>query len=800
MYSYNEAYEASLEYFNGNDLAARVFLDKYSLRDNDNNLLELTPDDMHWRLAREFARIEKNKFKEPLNEEFIFSLFKRFKYIIPQGSPMYGIGNSYTHQSLGNCFVLGGHPYDSYGGICYADQMLVQLSKRRCGVGLVLDNIRPKGLPTKNAAKSTDGIAVFMERFSNSIREVAQSGRRGASLQSLSVHHPEIETFIRIKQNLTKVTGANISVLVTDEFMEAVKADKEYEQRWPVDNDEPTIKKMVRAKDIWNLIIECCWKSAEPGVIFIDRARDYGLSSRYSVLDSRYLDRTGNPCGEIIMGFDACRLLLQNLLSYVIDPFTKNARFDYKLFGEHVEIAQRLMDNLIDLEIEKIDDILKKIESDPEPDYIKSVELEMWQSFKETAILGRRTGLGITALGDCLAALGITYGSIESINITNEIYKTLAIHSMKSSCMMAKELSPFPLYNVDIERQQPFLKHLFVVSPEVKELHDKYGRRNISLTTTAPAGTVSILTETSSGIEPVFMLEYIRRRKITKGDKTPDFIDKNGDCWENNIIRHKGLQDWMDITGETDLKKSPYYKATANEIDWEKSVDIQAVGQDWITHSISKTCNLPKEATKELVNTVYMRAYDKNLKGFTIYRDGCRDGVLIANDNKEKINSVKRPIELDCELHHLSVKGEKFWVAIGLSDGTPYEVFAGRGALDPELKFGKIVKTARPKGYKAVFDDFIISPLTIGCGESEQALLRMISTSLRHDVEVRFIVEQLEKSTGDMFSFARAVARSLKKYINDEASVKEKCPECSGDLIYKEGCKSCQSCQWSRCN
>jgi ribonucleoside-diphosphate reductase alpha chain len=802
MFSYDEALKASLEYFDGNELAAKVFVDKYALKNNNGNFLEQTPEDMHRRLAKEFARIEKNKFKEPLTEEFIFSLLDKFKYIVPQGSPMYGIGNNYTHQSLGNCFVLGQHPYDSYGGICYADQMLVQLSKRRCGVGICLDNIRPKGLPTKNAAKTTDGIAVFMERFSNSIREVAQSGRRGASLQSLNVHHPEIETFIKIKQDLTKVTGANVSVLVTDEFMQAVKEDKEYEQRWPVDSDKPSISKMVKAKDIWDLIIECAHKSAEPGVIWIDRARDYGLSNRYSVLDIRYRDSSGNPCGEIIMGFDACRLLLENLYSYVINPFTDSAYFDYELFGQHVEIAQRLMDDLVDLEIEKIDDILKKIESDPEPEYIKAIEREMWQSFRETALLGRRTGLGITALGDCLAALNIKYGSEHSITVTNEIYRKLAIHSMISSCMMAKELGAFPLYDEDIERQQPFLRNLFETSPEVEHLHKLHGRRNISLTTTAPAGTVSIVTETSSGIEPVFMLEYTRRRKIPKDSKKPDFVDKNGDCWENNTVRHKGLQDWMNITGETEIEKSPYYKATANDIDWEKSVDIQAVAQKWITHSISKTCNLPKSVTKELVDTIYLRAYDKGLKGFTIYRDGCRDGVMFATeDNKEKISIEKRPTELECELHHVSVKGEKFWVCIGLSGGTPYEVFAGRGALDPDLKYGKIIKTARPKGYKAVFDEFVISPLTIGCLEHESALLRMLSTSLRHGIEVRFIIEQLEKSTGDITSFTRALARALKKYIIDGEEIKgEICPDCGGKLVMSESCYKCSSCSFSRCN
>lgn len=806
--TYDEAFQKTFTYFNNDELATKVWLDKYALRDNNLNLLESSPTDMHWRLAKEFARIEQQKFKKPYSVEFIFSLFDKFKFLIPQGSPMYGIGNDYTYQSLGNCFTLGEHPYDSYGGILYADQMLVQLSKRRCGVGLCLDKIRPKGMITKNAAKTTDGIGVFMQRFSNSIREVAQSGRRGALLQGLSVHHPEIETFINIKRDLTKVTGANISVLLTDEFMQAIKEDKEYEQRWPVD-DTPQITKYVKARLIWNQIIDSAWASAEPGLLFIDRARNYGLAHQYAVKDKRFADIVTNPCGELWIGLDSCRLFLINLFNYVKNPFTNTAEFDYLLFNRHCEIAQRLMDDMVDLEIEKIDKILHKIKTDPEPDSIKQVEIDMWQNYKETAILGRRTGLGITALGDTLAALNIKYGSDKSIETTEEIYKNLAIHSMKSSCEMAEELEAFPLYNKQLEKNHPFLENLFKENPSIKKLHDKYGRRNISLTTTAPAGTVSVLSQTTSGIEPVYLLEYKRKRKISNDAIKYDFIDATGDKWEENIVYHHHLKTWMDITGLKDIKESSYYLATSNDIDWEKSVDIQAVAQKWITHSISKTCNIPNNATKELVSKIYMQAWEKGCKGFTIYRDGCRDGVLTSLDTKKKESihyndSPKRPKELPCKVFLVTKDKQEYFILISyIEENEPFECFAGKNhnhVINKKITEGKVIKLGRGK-YRAEFsDETELSPLKAFIDPEEEILTRMISMSLRHGAKTEHVVHQLEKSSGDLQSLSKAIARALKIFIKDGVQVSgEECPDCNSKLVRIEGCKKCSQCEYSVC-
>lgn len=1194
IYTDDEAKQKSTEYFNGDTLAADAFLSKYALRNEKEELLESTPKDMHKRLAREFARIEKNKydarsyinnenefetkFNNPLSEDFIFQLFNKFKYLIPQGSPSAAIGNDYLYQSLGNCFTLGEHPYDSYAGILYADQMLVQLSKRRCGVGLSLDKIRPKGLPTKNAARTTDGIGVFMQRFSNSTREVAQSGRRGALLQGLSVHHPEIETFINIKRDLTKVTGANISVVLTDEFMLAVKNNEEYEQRWPVEGSKPVITKKVKAKTIWNQIIDAAWSSAEPGLLFIDRARQYGLAHQYGVKDVRFKDiitnpslegntkvwtdrgifpikklvnktinvkningdvvsaycsfsgkkqlykitftnnqtvyctgehqwpvlntsghiinpqngrilkqttdkltagykvyfpfnnnlsfgeeklsekegfivgwslgdgwksyhktqktyqrgfvfaqeeyyigekvlnytnslakiksnlrqdhdtksytycttdskvldnfnRLGNPnkkeglpktiwtnglpfikgvidglfssdgsitvrnklttstitltsvhqklvkdvrkllsffgiksnifksknkskfpkynsnpdkiyirydlvisgihcnkftetfnlsskskqkkleeiflkdntsyknnreylliksvektslkrdtfditvndntntfltevgitgnCGELWIGLDSCRLFLINLYSYVKNPFSDNPEFDYKLFDIHSQIAQRLMDDMVDLEIEKINKIIEKVKSDPEPEHIKKIELDMWENYLETAKLGRRTGLGITALGDCLAALNIKYGSNKSIEVTEEIYKQLAISSMKSSCLMAEQLGSFPLYDSKLEKNHPFLENLFKSSPEVESLHKKYGRRNISLTTTAPAGTVSLLTQTTSGIEPVFLLQYKRRRKISSDSKKYDFIDASGDKWEEYIVNHHHLKTWMDVTGKADIQESPYWEATSNDVNWEKSVDIQAAAQKWISHSISKTCNIPKESSKELVSKIYLQAWEKGCKGFTIYRDGCRDGVLVSLDEKKETaikynDAPKRPKELECNVYHISKNNQPYFVLVGfLNNGSIYEVFAGKNtndAVHKSIKKGKVIKRARGK-YKAIFDDGSeLSPLKAFIDQEEEVLTRMISMCLRHGTKLEYILHQLEKSSGGLQSMAKAISKALKNCIEDGTIITgEECPECGEKLLRKEGCKSCSSCSYSAC-
>ena len=810
------------EYFNNDDMAANIFIDKYALRDDNGNLLEKNPEDMHWRLASEFARIESGKFKKPLSKEEIFSYFDRFKFIIPGGSPMSGIGNKFYLQSLGNCFVIP-KPLDSYGGILYTDQQLVQLMKRRGGVGVCIDNIRPRGLATKNSAKTTDGILVFMKRYSNSCKEVAQGGRRGAELIGLSVHHPEIESFIDAKKDLKSITGANVSVKITDEFMKAVKADKEYELRWPVDSKTPRISIMISARKIWDKIIENAWSVAEPGMLFIDTIKQYGLSDQYKVKNNYFEDILSNPCGEIPMGVDSCRLLSENLLSFVKNPYTKDAYFDYELFDEVTVIAQRLLDDMIDLEIECIERILEKIKSDPEPDHIKQLEKETWELFKENCELGRRTGLGITSMGDTFAALGMKYGSPESIKECNKIFKQFAISSMKSSCLMAKELGAFPLYDKNIEKNHLFLERIFEASEEVKDLHSKYGRRNISLTTIAPTGSVSCLTQTSSGIEPVIFLSYTRKRKLNN-DQIKDqkyTIDEHGDKWEENIINHHGLNRWMEITGETDIKKSPYYGATSKDIDWLASVEIQATAQKWISHSISKTANLPKDASKELVSEIYMKAWESKCKGFTIYREGSRDAVIKDNAVKEEKNKIKikrtdapkRPESLDCEVYHVKITKRldkqrtlEYIVAIGLFEGEPYEVFAfENGKLDKKYTYGKTVKSARGKYHIEFEDGTKLLDITKDQTADEEIITRAFSQELRHGVPVAYLVQQIEKTREEMTSFVKSIGRALKKHIKEGERVSgEECEACAkkgnkGELIRSDGCVKCLICGWSKC-
>jgi ribonucleoside-diphosphate reductase alpha chain len=803
IFTYDEAYQASVDYFNNDELAAKVFVDKYALRDNDNHILEKTPTEMHWRLAKEFARIEKNKFKKPLSEEEIFGYLDRFKYIIPQGSPMYGIGNNYSIQSLGNCFALGHHPYDSYGGILYADQMLIQLSKRRAGVGLCLDNIRPKGLSTKNAARTTDGIGVFIDRYAHSTREVAQSGRRGGTLQGLSVHHPEIETFINIKKNTDKITGSNLSVIFTDKFFDALENKTVYKQQWPINSLNPKIVKEVDAIKIWNIFINASHGFAEPGALFIDTARKYSLSHCYGSIDIRFKDIIPNVCGEIWMGLDSCRLMVLNTFNYIIQPFTSNAKLDINKFASHIQIAQRLLDNMIDLEIEKINSILQKIEQDPEPPHIKQIEHDMWTEFLEIAKLGRRTGLGLTAIGDTIAALNLKYGSKESIEIINLIFKTLAINSMISSCNIAKEIGPFQLYNKDIEKDNIFLSRLFKESPELEILHNKYGRRNISLTTMSPTGSLSLLTQTTSGIEPVFLLEHTRKYK-THNKEESDYQDKSGDYWKEYTVLHHGLQQWKDVTHNNNIEESPYYQAAANDIDWKDSIKIQSTAQYWISHSISKTCNLPSNTTQETISQIFLEAYKQNCKGFTIYREGSRDGVLI---NKSLSNLTKeRPKELHCDVHHITVQGKTYFVLIGLLENHGlYECFAGKnGCISRDIKTGTIIR--KKKGfYKAIFDDDTeLSPITSFCNDTEEAISRLISMSLRSKADLNLVVTQLEKVGGnspEMHSFAKAISRVLKKYIKDGTEITgEVCPDCSSNLIRKDGCWCCsQNCGFSKC-
>ena len=819
-YSEKEVMEACLKYFNGDDMASSVWMKKYCLRDNDNKLHEKTPEDMHRRLAKEFARIEKKKFKTPLTESEIFTYFDKFKYIIPQGSPMSAIGNTFQLESTGNCYVIR-PPYDSYGGILHTDQQLVQLMKRRCGVGMDISTLRPKGEVVLNAAKTTDGIGVFMERFSNTCREVAQNGRSGAEILINSVNHPEIMSFISIKRDKTKVTGANISIKITDEFMKAVKDNDDFMLRWPCDLSVPAkVTKKISAKMLWDAIITSVWEGGEPGILFWDTAIRNSLSNQYGVKDENFYDIACNPCGEIIMGVDSCRLMVLNLWGYVSNPFTDTATFDYELFTKHTIVAQRLMDDLIDIEIEHIQDIIKKVESDPEPKEIKAVELNMWNMFLNNCKNGRRTGLGLLAIGDVLAALGICYGSAKSIEITDKIYKTFAIASMKSSCLIAKEIGAFPIYDATLEKNNVFLNRLFNESPELKKLHDSYGRRNISLTTSSPTGTISMLSQTSSGIEPVFAVEYNRRRKIMSNEGIkPSFIDATGDKWTEYTVYHHKYELWKQITGKSTFAESPYYKATANDIDWESSVDIQATAQKWISHSLSKTVNIPQSATKELVEKVYLKAYESGCKGITVYRDKSRDGVLITKEEPTpqkkdesglvKTNAPKRPKELPCDIYHIKItkkldkiRNFDYMVMVGVwTDGNPYEIFCTEnGHYKGKSVKGKIIKETRGRYHLIMDDGTEVKDITKETTETEDALTRMVSTALRHGVDIQYIVEQLNKVEGaDLFAFSKSIARALKKYIK-EGVTGEGCEKCGAKLVFENGCFICKSCSHSKCS
>lgn len=832
-YTRDQVFEASLKYFDGDEFAAEVFTSKYSMQDKEGNYLELTPDDMHRRLAREFARIEA-KYDNPMSEEEIYQLIKGFKYIVPQGSPMSAIGNNHHIQSISNCFVVQGvhtEKLDSYGGIMLADQEIAHIFRRRGGCGIDISGIRPKGMPTNNSAKTTDGIGIFMERFSNTTREVAQNARRGALMQTISVKHPEIETFIKIKQDKTKVTGANISIKLTDDFMEAVKNNQDYTLRFPVTASENNAKitKIVDSKKIWDDICYSAWFCAEPGILFIDNIHKTTPSDIYK--DEGFETVSTNPCGEIPLSIaDACRLISINLSSYVQNPFTTNAYFDFNMFNDHTIKCQRLMDDVIDLELEKIDVILNKIENDPEPKEVKQIELDLWKKVKTANMNGRRTGLGITALGDCLAMLGIKYGSRESIDMTGKIYRALAVGAHSSSCVMAKERGAFPVFSYEKEKDHEYLNSIFSdCSDEVRKLWRKFGRRNIALTTTAPTGTVSTLTQTSAGIEPVFMLQYKRKKKIDSSNPNAkvDFTDAVGDKWEEFIIYHHGLKKWMDITGETDITKSPYYGATANDIDWIASIELQAIAQKSIDHSISKTCNLPKDISKELISEIYMKAWELGCKGVTVYREGSRDGVLTSiDDMPQSINgrpiqivynmSPKRPDELPCDIKKVKIAGEAWTVFVSLLDGKPYEIFGGLSKyidISNKYKTGKILKNGKVNGvttYNLALgdgDDQIIIKNIVDIFENRThgAFTRVLSLNLRHGTPLQYMVEQLQKDKhSDMTSFSKVIARVLKTYIKDgtKATIEKSCSECGsqGTLIYQEGCLSCVSCKWSKCS
>lgn len=760
-YTYEEVRNASLEYFGGDGLAADVFAGKYALRDLKGNIYERTPADMHRRLARGFARIEA-KYANPLSEDEIFDLLSSWE-VVPQGSPMSAIGNDHQFQSLSNCFVIES-PHDSYGGIMKTDQEQAQIMKRRGGVGFDISSIRPRGIQTANAARTTDGIGVFMERFSNTCREVAQGGRRGALMLTVSVHHPEIRTFINIKKDKKKVTGANISIRLTDEFMNAVKEGGNVHLRFPVEkNVQHIVEEHVDARQLWHEIIEASWESAEPGLLFWDTVLRRGPADAYAAFG--YGSTSTNPCGEITLSpYDSCRLLLVNLSKFVKDPFTAKAKFDFKRFHTVVARAQKLMDDLVDLELEAVDRILKKIDRDPEPTDVKRPERELWMKIRNAAVNGRRTGLGITALGDTLAFLGIRYGSEESVKVTEQLYRALALGSYWSTVEMARDRGPFPIFSHNVEAGHEFIEQVMAEDEELAALYKKHGRRNIALTTTAPAGSVSILTQTTSGCEPAFLLSYKRRKKINPNDQAAhvDFVDAMGDKWQEYTVYHHGFKKWMDVTGEDAVEKSPYAGATSNDIDWVKKIDVQAAAQKWICHSISNTTNIPKDTTVDVVKDIYMRGWETGCKGVTIYRDGSRDGVLVTEETKkpaldvvstarllalqeiitkhadklpadvlEKADDIsreimrravseqpqpdlviethapKRPKELQCDIHRTSVQGEQYLVLVGLLNGHPYEIFAGlqeHVEVPKKVKQGTLIKNGKNKDGIATYN------------------------------------------------------------------------------------------------
>jgi ribonucleoside-diphosphate reductase alpha chain len=873
VYNYDAALAASVEYFGGDELAAKAFLDKYALRDNEQNLLEATPEHMHRRIAQKFAFAEKGKFKNPLTEDQIFAFLHRFNKIVPQGSPMYGIGNNFQFISLSNCFVVES-PADSYSGICKVDEELVQISKRRGGVGVDISNFRPVNSITHNAARTSTGIIPLMTRYSNSIREVGQNGRRGAEMQSISIHHPESvklladgvepksivvnkgtdreihtttefydpnnEDFASVKYDISKITGANISIRLTDEFLSAVDADTDFEQRWPVESKTPSITKKISAKRAWKKIVKSAWQMAEPGLLFWDNIIRESPADCYAKHGFKTIST--NPCGEIpLSAYDSCRLLLLNLYGFVKNPFTKNASFDWRGFYEAAKVAQRFMDDLIDLETDAICGIIEKIKKDPEAKEVKARELHLWQNILKACIDGRRTGTGITALGDAIAALGIAYGSDEGIAITERLYKTLKFAAYESSIEMAEELGAFPVWDHELEKNNPFLLRFrdeevdlgdgYIIKGETLwQAMKKHGRRNIALLTTAPAGTVSIETQTTSGIEPLFMIFYTRMKKGNPGDVNfrSDFVDQSGDHWQKFAVFHSRVWDWAKVNGLTDIltkaveendeakiteitSSSPWSGSCAGEIVWTQRVKLQAAAQRHVDHSISSTINLPNDATVEQVDEIYRTAWKSGCKGMTIYRDGCRTGVLVSNAKKKvvdkgvaKTTAPKRPKDMPCDVFHIKAKAEEYFVLVGLFDGDPYEVFAGKnGMIGKSVKKGALTKRASGK-YDAKFDDGNeLKNVAEYITDEEEAVTRAISMGLRHGADIKFVVHQLEKTRGNLFGFSKAMARALKTYVPPEDAIKketgELCPDCGNKLIRQEGCSKCLGCAYSKC-
>ncbi|MCM1292633.1 MAG: adenosylcobalamin-dependent ribonucleoside-diphosphate reductase [Bacteroides sp.] len=837
-YTYDEAYEASLKYFDGDELAARVWVSKYALKDSFGNLYEKTPVDMHNRIASELARIEK-KYPNPMSHEEIFGLLDHFRYIVPQGSPMTGIGNDYQVASLSNCFVIGvdGKP-DSYGGVIKIDEEQVQLMKRRGGVGHDLSHIRPKGTPVKNSALTSTGLVPFMERYSNSTREVAQDGRRGALMLTVSIKHPDSEAFIDAKMTEGKVTGANVSVRITDDFMQAASEDKPFVQQFPTDSANPSITKEIDASKLWNKIVHNAWKSAEPGVLFWDTITRESVPDCYADLGFQTIST--NPCGEIpLCPYDSCRLLAINLYSYVKNPFTDKAEFDYKLFDEHVAKAQRIMDDIIDLEMEKIDLIIEKIASDPETDEVKQTELNLWNKIKNKTLKGRRTGVGTTGEGDMLAALGLRYGTHEATEFSTDVHKRLALAAYGSSVVMAEERGSFEIYDAEREVSNPFISRLREASPELYDRMKKSGRRNIACLTIAPTGTTSLMTQTSSGIEPVFMPVYKRRRKVNPNDTAVrvDYVDESGDAFEEYIVYHPKFLTWMKINGyeikqdytqeELDelVAKSPYYKATANDVDWLEKVRMQGSVQKWVDHSISVTINLPSDVTEELVGKLYLEAWQCGCKGCTVYRDGSRSGVLIATSKKKEPETcenhpivAKRPIELEADVVRFQNNKEKWIAFVGLLGGRPYEIFTGLaddddGIFCPKsVTHGKIIKQIDSEGNKRYDFQFTnkrgykttIEGLSDKFKPEYWNYAKLISGVLRYGMpidQVLKLVGGLELDSQSINTWKMGVERALKKYLPNGMKAKgQVCPNCGQEtLVYQEGCLICTSCGTSRC-
>ena len=847
-FSHEEALQASLDYFNGDELAARVWVNKYAMKDSYGNIYEKSPVDMHWRIANEIARIEK-KYPNPMTAEQIFELLDHFRYIVPAGSPMTGIGNNFQLASLSNCFVIGlDGDADSYGAIMRIDEEQVQLMKRRGGVGHDLSHIRPKGSPVNNSALTSTGLVPFMERYSNSTREVAQDGRRGALMLSVSIKHPDSEAFIDAKMTEGKVTGANVSVKIDDEFMKAAIEGRPYHQTFPIYSENPEWDKEISARELWEKIVHNAWKSAEPGVLFWDTILKESIPDCYADLGFRTVST--NPCGEIpLCPYDSCRLLSINLYSYVVKPFTKDAYFDYDLFKKHVAAAQRIMDDIVDLELEKIELIMEKIERDPQTSEVKGAERHLWEKIQKKSGMGRRTGVGITAEGDMIAAMGLRYGSQEATDFSVNVHKTLALNAYRSSVNMAKERGAFEIFDANREKDNPFINRIKEADPELYEDMVKYGRRNIACLTIAPTGTTSLMTQTTSGIEPVFMPVYKRRRKVNPNDEAVhvDYVDEVGDSFEEYIGYHNKFLKWMEVNGIDSTKRysqeeidslvarSPYYKATANDVDWLMKVKMQGAIQKWVDHSISVTVNLPNDVDEALVNKLYVEAWRSGCKGCTIYRDGSRSGVMIAVSKKDKKDDKKeektdrrpcsppevtevRPQVLDCDVVRFQNNKEKWVAFVGLLNGYPYEIFTGlqddeEGIVLPKTVIkGKIIKQTDETGksrYDFQFENKRGYKTTVE-GLSEKFnpeywnYAKLISGVLRYRMPIDHVIKlvsSLQLKSESINTWKNGVERALKKYITDGTEAKgQKCPQCGQEtLVYQEGCLICKNCGASRC-